>query len=72
MAVKKCPNVNNVGGDGCNGHHVGGGDAGGDSSSDGDGVGVVAIVLMVAMAMLLVVMVILRGFVVVQMVFVVL
>ena len=60
MAVEKCPNVNNIGGDGCNGRHVGGG----DSTSDGDGVGVVAIVLMVAMAMLLVVMVILRGFVV--------
>ena len=66
MAVEKCPNVNNIGGDGCNGRHVGGG----DSSSDGDGVGLVAIVL--TMAMLLVVMVILRGFVVVQMVFVVL
>ena len=58
MAVEKCPNVNNIGGDGCNGRHVGGG----DSSSDGDGVGLVAIVL--TMAMLLVVMVILRGFVV--------
>ena len=66
MAVEKCPNVNNIGGDGCNGRHVGDG----DSSSDGDGVGLVAIVL--TMAMLLVVMVILRGFVVVQMVFVVL